>query len=411
MRHSSYLYLLAVAVLLTGCRRDTPSTAATGGATVVDVVEVVIRDIDRRIELPGASVRGYESANLMAKVGGYVDAVYVDIGSEVKQDDVLAKLSAPEMVLETTRQETLVRQAEANLQTSRAEVELAKAQLGHDEALRQLRQTESDRMANLVESGALKQQKLDEARFALQAALAAVAKTRAQQVAAEAQVQSAQARIEVARATLAKSQAMLDYATIRAPFDGLINRRHVDRGAFVQPATSNSSASPLFSIVRVDKLRVVVSVPMTETPQISVGQAATFGNIGGLPGESVQGTISRVAVALEQDSRMMRAEIDLPNPPDPKTGRRKLTPGMFGTVSLVVETFPATPTVPASALGSDAQGHYVMTIQSDKCVRQPVKVLFNDAIHAGLSGISNGTLVVTRDVARLKDNQPVTVRR
>ena len=401
--------------LTSGCTKNAlpfdAGQAATGSATIVDVVEVTAQDIERQVDLPGASLRGYESAELLAKIDGYVKTVHVDIGTEVKQGDVLALLDVPEMVVDVTEKETLIRQAEADLLSRQADVEQAKAQRLAELALKNLRDAEYRRIANLVESGALNQQKLDEAQFAREAAVAATAKGEADVVAAEAHVQSARARIEVAQAALAKSETMLQYATISAPFDGVITRRLVDRGAFVRPATGNSGAAPLFSIVRVDKLRVVISVPMTESTRLSVGQKAVFGNIGGLPGVVIEGKIARYAMALERDSRMMRAEIDVLNPRDPQTGRRKLQPGMFGTVSLVVESLPGTPTVPTSALGTNGKGDYVMVVESGTCRRRPVEVVFNDAVTAGLRGIGTGTLVVAKDLRRLKDSQEVTVRR
>ena len=411
---SSFAQRLAAAVVLAvacGCTQSATPTdtgqAAVGGATQVDVVEVTTEDIERRVDLPGASVRGYESADLMAKIDGYVKTVHVDIGMEVKQGDVLAVLDVPEMVVDVTEREALIRQAEADLYSRQADVEQSKAQREADLAVKNLREAEHRRIASLVESGALHQQKLDEAQFALESSAAVMFKSEADVVAAEAHVRTAQARIEVAQAALSRSKVMLRYATISAPFDGVITRRQVDRGAFVRPATSNSGAAPLFSIVRVDKLRVVVSVPMIESTRLTVGQKAVFGNIGGLPGESVEGKIARFGVALEPDSRMMRAEIDLPNPPDPERGRRRLQPGMFGTVSLVVESLPGTPTVPTSALGTNGKEHYVMVVESSKCRRRAVEVVFNDAVTAGLKGIGTGTLVVAKDVARLESGQLV----
>ena len=434
MPRASFERFLAATMLIaltSGCTKNAlPSgtgQAAVGGATEVDVVEVTTEDIERQVDLPGASVWGYESADLMAKIDGYVKTVRVDIGMEVKQGDELAVLDVPEMVVDVAEKKTLIQQARADLRSRQADVEQAKAQCEADRALKNLRDAEDHRIANLVASGALHQQKLDEARFAKEAAAAAIAKSEADVVAADAHVGSAEERIKVAQAALARSETMLRYATISAPFDGVITRRLVDRGAFVRPATSNSGAAPLFSIVRVDKLRVVISVPMTESTRLSVGQKAVFKNIGGLPGEAIEGKIARYAMALEPDSRMMRAEIDLPNPRDPHTGRRKLQPGMFGTVSLVVESLPGTPTVPSSALGTNGKGHYVMVVESvvspaaqgrsaagsarTLCRRRPVEVVFNDAVTAGLKGIGTGTLVVAKDVTRLKDGQDVAVRR
>jgi RND family efflux transporter MFP subunit len=408
--------MLLVAMLIVGaagCNRKAPPAAAkktAGGSTQVDVVEVTSRDIQRQVDLPGASVLGFQTADLIAKIEGYVKTVHVDIGQQVKHGDALAELDVPEMAFEIAERETLVRQAEADLYSSQAEVERAKAQLEADRALKHLREAEHRRIENLVDSGALHRQKLDEAQFAFETAVATIAKSKADLAATEAHVQSARARIEVAQAVLAKSETMLQYATIRAPFDGVITRRLVDRGAFVRPASSDSTVAPLFTIVEVDKLRVVVSVPMIESTRITVGQKAVFKNIGGLPDRVVEGEISRCAVALEPGSRMMRAEMDLANPADPKTGHRVFKPGMFGSVSLIVQSQPNTPSVPASALGSDADGHYVMVVESGRCRRHPVQVVFNDAVTAGITGVTPGTLVVAKDITRLTNDQPVTIR-
>ena len=445
---------LLLLTVLTGCDRTaaTPEPSKTEGNAPVAEVELLTvtgRPYVQTVELPGASVHGMETTLVMAKVGGYVAEISringkeVDIGSHVAEGDVLAVLDVPEMLDELQESQARVQQAEsevlqavAGIQQARAdvrrrelEVEQAEAAEEETRALLRLRQTEQQRVSRLVEGKALEQELLDQAVYRLDAARAAsvsaaaavktaganVLSARASVAKAEADKANTDARVSVAKAVLSRLETLRKYTQIRAPFDGVIVQRMVDRGAFVRPATNNSGAMPLFKITRVDRLRIVASVPVTKAALVEVGQKALFTNVGGLPGVAIAGKVTRSALALDQGSRMMRIEVHVDNPaPDLNspaslgvTEKRFLKPGMFGTVTVTLNSWDRDgplPVVPTSAVATDENGKAFVVVARDGAFRRTaVEIALNDAVDVGISaGLKVGDRIVLRDVEKYK---------
>jgi multidrug resistance efflux pump len=324
----------------------------------------------KSVVLPGASVHGFETTQLMAKIGGYVKTIgnvegdEVDVGTFVGEGTVLAILDVPEMKNQLAENDALVRQAqrgveltdavikqrEAGIEQRKAEVKQARAQLKEKGALLTLQIAKRDRILDLIDKGRIGSENREEVVFAVTAAEAAIAAVNAdietananEKAAgadlekAEADKLSAEEHVKVAQAAASQVQTLIDYATIKAPFAGVITRRLVDHGAFVRSATSNSGAMPLFEITRIDKVRVIAWVPNSQVANVQVGQYATLVSIGGLPDARIDGSVTRIARALDPDSRMMRIEVHFSNPKeDAVTGSPiHLQPGMFGTLTV-----------------------------------------------------------------------------
>jgi len=233
---------------------------------------------------------------------------------------------------------------------------------------------------------------------------------------ASADIQSAKAQVKVVAAALSRVKTLMAYSKIDAPFPGIITKRMVDHGTFVRPAGSNSGAVPLFEITRVDKVRVKTSVPSVKASRVSIGQKALLHSIGGLPGISVAGSITRSSGAFEAGTRMLPIEVHFINPAkDTETGEDVwLKPGMFGTLEIAVQSWSEEsplPVVPVSAIATDADGdNYVMVVdERSTCKKQPVDIAFNDAVKIGISrGLQVGQTVVTSNVESLKDGQTIS---
>lgn len=399
------------------------------------------------VSLPGASVHGFEMTEIEAKLGGYVRDIErdtedeeIDIGSIVEKDAVLAVLDIPEMRDELVEKRALItqaqskaaqadatiRQAEADINRRRAEVDQANARRAEKTAMVALNKAKHTRISRLFSQGSVGEENLDEAKYALESAKAArmsidaeVATAQAHVVAAQANLTkagadklSALASVKVAQAVFARLQTFAKYATITAPFRGVITRRLIDHGDFVRPATSNSAAMPLFEIIRTDMVRVVVSVPNVNAAKIEVGQEIEFHTIGGMPGVKIPGKVTRSAGVLDPKSRMMRIDIHFDNPISRPDSAESifLKPGLFGTVDVIIKRWENLPVVPTTAVATDDSGQsYVMVVQGDRYKRRPVGIAFNDAQNIGISsGLKPGETVVTTDVKALKDGQEVS---
>lgn len=435
-RQFCMVFACGVALMLlaefSGC--DTPRqapvpSAGQAGPARVETISVALRDLAQTIEMP-ATVEGFEKADLYAKVGGYLDTITVDIGDRVEKGQTLATLSIPEMDKELQRLAAAVTSAEAHVKQSRASItqsharvksaeaalEEAKTQHAEKEAQRKLKQAAHDRIKELVERRSLLAKKLDEARFELEATQAAVRSVEARVRTADAMVEASKADVEkaildvdsatadvaVAVADLEKTKAMIKYGTITAPFTGVITKRTVDAGAFIQPAEGNSAAKPLLTVARIDTVRVMLQLPMPEVRFLNKQDHAVLDRIDVLPGERFEGEVARFASALDRSSRTMRVEIDLPNPME------RLLPGYYGYVRLLLEEFPKTPTVPSSALMTDAEGSFVYVIENNTCRRRAVTTNYTDGSIVGLaSGLEGDEQVVKAGGGQLADGQQV----
>ena len=118
-----------------------------------------------------------------------------------------------------------------------------------------------------------------------------------------------------------RAKANLDYAKIVAPFDGVVTHRTFHPGALIRSATEGGQ-QPLLTVKRTDLMRVVVLVPDGDVVLTKVGDTAVV-SVDALGGRSFTGTLARIARA-EDAERMMRVEIDLPNPDN------VLCDGMYG---------------------------------------------------------------------------------
>jgi len=404
----------------------------------VVTTEVVNEDLTFSVTMPG-SVRALESADLYAKVGGYLQRIEVDIGDEVEEGRLLAVISVPEMVPELRRHEAEVEYArsqveqqvaavnEAGAVVAATEAELTRLQAARreKEADLALRNSELERWQELIEdSPSIEKRKLDEARHQRDAAVAAVASVDADMLAARARIEEAKAavlkaqadervaraRVPVAEASRDAMQELMQYAEIKAPFAGVITERHVHPGAFIRPASTNSGAMPLLRIERVDRVRVTVDLPMDAVASLSRGDRVVFDGLAASPETRFEGVITRLSGALGQRSRMMRAEVELDNPPDARRERR-LRPGYYGDLAVFLEEYPDTPTVPATAVFARGGETCVFTVESGKVRRCSIEAVFRDGTKVGVgAGLSAGQVVVASGVGGLEDGQSVRVK-
>jgi multidrug efflux pump subunit AcrA (membrane-fusion protein) len=341
------------------------------------------------VEQPG-TVMAYEETQLFARVPGYVGKVHFDIGQKVsgptydargkpvKPGQVMAELSVPEMVAEADQKKALVRQAKADVEQATKALASAEAGIASKEAFvvearanKERWESESKRIAELVKKGVIDTQARDETANQFKAAAArllsaeAVArKARADRDKASADVRSAEARVAVAEADARRQEALLSYATIRAPYDGVVTRRLVNTGDFVQPGGPRGEC--LFTVARLDPVRVVVAVPEADAALVREKVKATL-TIPALAGRDPTGTVSRTSWALEPGTRTLRAEIDLPN----KDGR--LRPGMY-VRARITGRLPEAWSLPAAAVAKQGDTTVCFLVKGGKVVRTPVQV-------------------------------------
>jgi RND family efflux transporter MFP subunit len=241
-----------------------------------------------------------------------------------------------------------------------------------------------------------------ESTAAVQSAEASAREARAMIAKAEADHAAAVARLGVAQADLARAETMLTYTEIMAPFDGVVTRRTVDTGHFVQPA-SGTGATPLLVVARTDKVRVFLDVPEMESGWVDVGDPATL-RVQALNGKELKAPVTRTSWSLDAMNRSIRAEIDVPN------DESKLRPGMYAAGTIELERRENVLTLPATAIVRETGETYCCVVESGKINRRRVELGVRSGPDVEICGgvdETNNVVLVRGD--SLRDGQVVEI--
>lgn len=295
--------------------------------------------------LPG-NIEPLYSANLYARVDGYLDRRNVDIGAKVRSGQVLAVISSPEVDQQLLQARATLAQSEASLQQAKAALELAKANA-------ELTRLTKERDLPLGEQHAISQQIVDSAVQSHEARVADVS-------AATANITAAEANVTANRANVSRLQQMQSFERIVAPFDGVITERNVERGDLV--STGNSAVGkPLFSIAQSGTLRIQIDVPQSEAVNIKDGQKASI-DVKERLGRPYTGTVIRNAGALNNAARTMLTEVQVDN------RDASLLPGMYAQVKFTLSQQRTSLIIPTSSLVVDRGGMHVVTVDASHTI-------------------------------------------
>ena len=408
--------LCIVAITATALGADTKPAAPE-----VKLVAPMRGEIHRFVTLPG-TVRPWQSVTLFARVPGYLKAISVDRGDEVAAGAVLAEIDAPELAADLARAEAEVAQATAMQAKATADLEKAKADAARYRAEIPRAKAEFDiarlefQRAHSAQQKApdlVVQQTVDTAKARLEMAEATQAAALATVDAAAAAAQAAAAGREVAAAMrevaltgVARAGAVAGFRKIVAPFAGTITDRRVDPGAFISPASGGNAAAQnaLVTLMDFRTVRLQVLVPEAEAALVHKGQPvkATFD---GLPGRApVEATVSRTAGVLEESSKTILIEADLPNP------KGEIRPGMFASVRVGVERHADVLLVPSDAVVPEKTAAFVFVVADGKAQRVAVKIGFNDGKNVEIvSGLAAEQRVILVGKLTLTPGQAVNV--
>ena len=419
----SLVSLLAIS-LLSGCDGQQQSSSSVAAPTKTDqkieVTTVIAATLPRTMEVP-ANVEPYERVKIMSRLEGHVKTINVDIGDQVKSGDLLATLHVQELHDDVASRSEQKKQVEAEVKSREAEIAVAEANVEQTraekkqyEALLSLRSRELARITGLVENGALRKEKMEEAQFAVQSVQASLDKTAADIRAAEKEVAKTVASLEAAKAAVAvataevnKSTTLASYTSIKAPFDGLITQRLASTGSLVLPA-SDPTATALFEIVTDQRMRVVSFLPMEAAGLIDNGDKVQISRLQGLVGVTLAATVTRHARAFHRGARMMRVEMDVNNPIQVGDQQFTLKSGDYGFAVIDLHAYEQVSTIPRSALSVEQSKYgksYVIVVNSSKqCSKQEVQMLVSYENPGGIpvvgvSGLEPGQQVISAGVA------------
>jgi RND family efflux transporter MFP subunit len=289
---------------------------------VVDVIQPERGVAGEQMTLPG-TVQAYFQAPIYARVSGYLNMWYKDIGAPVTTGELLATIETPDLDQELAQ---------------------AKADLAVAEANYRLAQVTAERWQKLVKSDAVSVQEVD---------------VKAGDAAAK------QASVTAAQANVARLQAQEAFKRIVAPFNGIITARRTDVGALIN---AGSGVGPeLFAVADVHEMRVYVRVPQAESADITTGMKASL-SLPQYPDRTFPATVVTTAHAIDSASNTLLVELTADN------AGGVLTPGTFTNVDFQLPPQPDIVRIPTSALLFRAGGLKVATVGAGgKAVIKPIQ--------------------------------------
>src|SRR3974390_2647119 len=361
---SVVVVLVIVGVVLLLLRRGEYQTLANTTDTLAVPTVAVIHPIaapgDENLVLPG-TLQAYVESPIYARTNGYLKKWYHDIGSRVKQGDLLADIDTPEV--------------DQELSQSRADLNTFKA----NENLSQITAT---RYSELLKTDGVSKQEVDNATGDLEAKRAIV--------------QSGQANVR-------RLEELESFKHIYAPFSGVITRRNVDIGTLIN-AGNGGASQQLFFLAQTDPIRVFINVPEAYASSIKPGLGAYL-ELTQFPGQRFQGKVVRTSESIDIATRSLLTEVDVPN----KTGL--LLPGGFAQVHLEVKAVGQPLQVPVNALLFRAEGLRAVVIADGRTRLQRITVGrdYGNTLEV-VVGLKADDWIVLNPPDSLEDNQKVNVK-
>lgn len=339
-----------IAVLLTGCgvsANESPPDPGPAILAVEDVAEVRTRVLTDGPRLSG-TLEAEARAVLRAEAAGSVTEVHAELGDEVAKGALLARI-------ENDWIQGQMQAASSGLVAAEQELAVAEREL--------------ERTRTLAQAGALSTRDLD---------------------VAEAAAKGARAQLLAARAQAGAASDQLDAIVLRSPIAGLVSERSIHVGDVVAPG------APLFTVIDPSSLRLEGSVSAESVGKISSGAPVAF-EVQGFPGRTFEGTVERIAPAVDPATRQIAVLVSMPNPD------RVLVAGLFAEGRVATERHECL-VVPLAAVDMGASKPSVLRVKGGTVEEVAVDIgLVDDAaqeveVVAGLAAGDQVLVGAARDV-------------
>jgi RND family efflux transporter MFP subunit len=334
--------IIGFALANLGCGKDSQSkpknSEEASAAIPVEIAKVEAGNIAAYFT-GTATLEAEEEANVVAKVSGVVKEILVEEGSKVKAGQILATLDDEKLAVQLAQAEATLRKLENDFHRNE---ELFKR--------------------NLISAEVY---------------------------------QRAKAEYESQKAAYDLAKLELDYASIRAPINGVVSQRMIKVGNMVLANT------PTFRITDFDPLLAVLHVPEKEMSKLRVGQPATLA-VDAVPGVEFSGRIERISPVVDPSTGTIKVTIEVHDP------SQRLKSGMFGRINIVYDVHTNTLLVPKDAVLAEDAESAVFVVKDNIAYKRVVKTGYaNGARIEILSGIQLGDTIITTGQGSLKDSSKV----
>lgn len=357
----------------------------------VKIARVSEISMEQSVTVTG-TLAAYDQATVSAKVPGRVKSIAVDLGSVVRQGQIIAQIEQQDYQLRLQQAEAALAQARARVglppegKDDRIDPEktgtVRQAQALLDDARLKL-----ERAGNLFQRGVLAKAQLDGAEAEHKVAL-----SRYQDAVEE--IRNRQALVVQRRSELEIARQQLADSSIYAPFNGVVQEKRASIGEYL------AAGAPIVNVVRMDPLRLRAEVPERESRGVQVGLAVRVtieGDANVYPGK-----IARISPTITAQNRVLMVEAEVHN-------NGQLRPGSYARAEIVSDQSNAAIAVPVNAIVSFAGIDKVITVQDGKAAETPITLGRRTAEWAEiLSGLKAGDVVVINP-GNLQSGQPVVV--
>ncbi|MCF0056176.1 efflux RND transporter periplasmic adaptor subunit [Dyadobacter sp. CY356] len=296
---------------------------AAAGPSAIVTFPLEKEDLSTAFHTPGELI-SFRNVDLYARETSFVKKIYADVGSEVKEGQLLVSMEAPELNSRLAGAESRVKAQEAAYIASKANY------------------------SRLVETsktpGTISQNDLDQAL---------------------ARMDADYAQLQSAKASQKEVGASKNYLEIRAPFSGIITAKNISPGAYVGPA-GKGSEFPLFTLQEQKKMRLVVSIPEAYVGYVTNETEISF-SVKAYPNQKFKAKVKRLAGALDSRLRSERIEMDVFN------DDKKLFPGMVAEVEIPLSSDVPSFVIPKTALVNSMERVFVVKVVDNKALWVDVK--------------------------------------
>jgi RND family efflux transporter MFP subunit len=349
----SLFAILAVTCVFSGCARPA-KVDASANAPVAAVVNVERRDLANTLEI-ASEFQPYQEIEVYAKVSGYIQKLYVDWGTHVKEGQPMADLEIPELAQQLQEDQATVHRGESD-------VERAREELNRSNSAYKVAHLTYQRLADVQKSqpGLVAQEDVDISEGKDVEASAGVS-------AAKDALASAEQGLAAAKATFDKDKALYAYSHIVAPFNGVVTQLNAYKGALLPGGTSsNIGTQALCRLSQNDLLRLVIPVPERAVPDLHMGETVEVKV--STTGKTFSGKVVRVSDQIDLQTRTMHTEVEVPNP------SYELVPGMYASVEIPLKRAAkvlALPTQAVQPTGAD-KGTVLLVNSANQIERRSV---------------------------------------
>jgi len=397
--------VIALAALAAACEKTAGQASGPGGRggrggrgagpAVQTVTAPVSRmSVQREVDLSG-TLLSLEQARISSEVAGIVRDVRVQLGTEVRAGDIIARLEPRELQLALDRAESALRQVEAQLGIDRGQDKAPPA----DDQIAAVRQATANRddarngfeRAQLLSTrGLLTQADRDTAETRLKVAEANYQATLDTIHSLKASLQDRRASYELAGKKVAD-------AVIKAPVAGAISERLIQPGEYIRENT------PVVTIVQVNPLKLKTAIQEKHASLIRPGQMVEF-NVEAFMDRKFEGKIAYVSPAVDQTTRTFAVEALVDNPD------RQLKPGFFAKGVVLTKVDENVIAVPEDSISTLAGVSTVYVIEGTKARAQQVTLgARKDKLVEITSGLKGDEHLATSNLSQLATGVTVQV--